>query len=87
MHFSLLAFTASLAASAAARPAVPASHVLHEKRDLPPKKWVKRSRLDEEVTLPMRIGMTQSNLHIGDDLLMEVYVILSPMPSRMYMLE
>ena len=74
MHFSLLALAASLTALAAARPAVPASHVLHEKREVLPKKWVKHSRLDGEVTLPMRIGMTQSNLHIGDELLMEVYV-------------
>ena len=72
MRFSLLATTTALAALAAAGPAVPTSYVLHEKREFLPKKWVKRSRLDNEIKLPMRIGMTQSNLDIGEELLMEV---------------
>ena len=73
MYFSLLTVTTALAAFAAAAPAVPASlHVVHEKRDAAPRNWVKRSRLTGESKLPMRVGMTQSNLDISDDLLMEV---------------
>ena len=72
MHSSILALTAVLAALATAAPAVPATHVLHEKRDAPARKWVKRSLVDRSTTLPMRIGMTQRNLDIGDELLMEV---------------
>lgn len=72
MHFSLFVATAALAAVAAAAPTAPASHVVHEKRDALPRNWVKRSRLEGNVKLPMRVGLTQSNLHKGDDLLMEV---------------
>ena len=74
MRFSiLLATAATLLGTTAAISTVP--HVLHEKRDAAPKNWVKRSRLierDGRNKLPMRIGMTQGNLDIGDDLLMEV---------------
>ena len=73
MHFSLLAIAAAaLAGIATAAPT--SSHVLHEKREAPLRKWVKRSRMvdDGSTKLPMRIGMIQSNLEKGDDLLMEV---------------
>lgn len=50
----------------------PSSHVLHEKRDLAPKGWVKGERVDSDTIMPVRIGMTQNNLHKGYDLLMEV---------------
>ena len=73
MFFQLFAL-AALAASAAAAPA-PSYHVLHEKREAPLKSWVKRELVSRNARLPMRIGMTQSNLHIGEDLLMEVYVV------------
>lgn len=46
-------------------------HVLHEKRS-DSRHWVKRDRVHEDVKLPMRIGLTQSNLDRGDELLMEV---------------
>jgi len=53
--------------------AIPSSnHVVHEKRTEAPKYWEKRGRLKADGVLPMRIGLTQRNLHKGDDLLMEV---------------
>ena len=72
MHFSILALTAALAALAAAAPVVPNTHVLHEKREYLPRKWAKRELVERKTRMPMRIGMTQRNLDIGDELLMEV---------------
>ena len=76
MHSSIVSLVAALAALAAAAPAVPKTHVLHEKRDVPARNWVKRDLLNRDIKLPMRIGMVQRNLDIGDELLMEVYVPL-----------
>lgn len=46
---------------------------LHERRDeLATRKWVKQQRLGPWATLPMRIGLAQSNLEKGHDLLMDV---------------
>ena len=73
MLFKSTFIAAFLTAAALAAPS-PSGHVLHEKRDAPPKRWVKRSIVDAEEILPMRIGMHQSNLENGDDFLMEVYV-------------
>ncbi|KAH6681702.1 peptidase S8/S53 domain-containing protein [Halenospora varia] len=54
--------------------AVPASlkHVLHEKRDVPASDWVKSGRVEADAILPMRIGLTQTNLNNGYDYLMDV---------------
>lgn len=71
MHFSSLAVLGVIAAQAAAVP-FQASHVVHERRDSMPKAWVKRDRVEASAELPVRIGMTQSNLEKGHDLLMEV---------------
>jgi tripeptidyl-peptidase I len=67
---------AAVAAIAALSNAVPASfkNVLHEKRQAPSSDWVKVARIEGTAILPMRIGLTQSNLEKGHDLLMEVYV-------------
>ena len=51
----------------------PIKHVMHEKRQTPSLDWVKVARIEGSAILPMRIGLTQSNLDKGDDLLMEVY--------------
>lgn len=48
-------------------------YVLHERRDVVPAHWTGEKRLDGQTVLPMRIGLTQSNLDRGHDLLMEVY--------------
>lgn len=50
-----------------------ANHVVHEKRS-GSSNWspVRDAKLDGRITLPIRIGLTESNLHRGDDILMEV---------------
>jgi tripeptidyl-peptidase-1 len=66
---------AVVAAIAALSNAAPSSfkHVMHEKRQTPSSDWVKVARIERTAILPMRIGLTQSNLDKGHDLLMEVY--------------
>ena len=71
MHFSSLAAVAALVATVCAAPANVQRHVLHQKR-APSHNWIKRDRVHSELTLPMRIGLTQSNLDKGHELLMEV---------------
>lgn len=73
MRASLLLFgvTAALASP------TPRNYVVHERRDALPRVWVEESRLDKSAMLPMRIGLAQSNLDRGHDLLMEVYVVRS----------
>lgn len=71
MYFFQAALLGTLAAQAAAAP-FSSNHVVHERRDYVPKAWIKRSRVDAAVELPVRIGMTQSNLDKGHDLLIEV---------------
>ena len=60
-HISLFLL---LAASAVAL-TTPASHVLHEKRHAAITGWLKRDALGADVKLPMRIGLTQTNIHNG----------------------
>jgi len=74
MYFSILATIALSAVTSIAVP-TPAvvDHVLHERRSLS-SAWIKRDRVHPDVKLPMRIGLTQSNLDKGYDYLMEVYV-------------
>jgi hypothetical protein len=61
----------AVAAFAAAVPAPVSRHEIHEKRTISPD-WVKRDRVHQDVKLPMRIGLTQSNLDRGYDYLMDV---------------
>jgi len=67
-----LVAVAAIAALSNAAPA-PIKHVQHEKRQTPSSDWVKVARIEGTAILPMRIGLTQSNLDKGHDLLMEVY--------------
>lgn len=77
MRFSHVLLGAAAAAGVLASPAPknPDHYVLHERRAVLPRSWTEEKRLDKGSTLPMRIGLTQSNLDRGHDLLMEVYVI------------
>lgn len=61
-------------AIAALADAVPAGlkHAVHEKRDTPGQDWVKSARIDADAILPLRIGLTQTNLESGYDHLMKV---------------
>ena len=56
----------------------PSTHVLHEKREAVPGQWEKRAKVDPSVLLPVRIGLTQNNLHEGASLLDEISTPGSP---------
>ena len=60
----------ALASLAAAAPSA-VRHVMHEKRE-ESSNWVKLDRVHEHEVLPVRIGLTQSNLDNIDDLLYDV---------------
>lgn len=69
MHFSLLACT-GLVVTTLAAPST--NHVLHEKRNGIPPGWRQVDKLEVTDILPMRIALTQSNLHRTDEYLMSV---------------
>lgn len=71
MRITCIAFALVLAATAQGA-AVPNSHVVHEKRESPPSKWVKREKISSSYVLPMRIGLKQRNLDRGHSFLMDV---------------
>lgn len=74
MHLLRYLVPSAIAYLATAAPA-PVNHVLHEKRESAPRAWTKRDRVNPTIVLPVRIGLTQSNLENGPSLLDEVYVI------------
>jgi tripeptidyl-peptidase I len=47
-------------------------HSIHEKRDISNANWVKRDRIEKDIVLPVRIGLSQSNLDDAHKYLMEV---------------
>lgn len=51
---------------------VPDSHVLHE-RQMPhwSRTWQKKAKVDDSALLPMRVGLRQTNVQEGHDLLMD----------------
>lgn len=69
--FTLLGLS-TLCANTLAAPH-PAAHVLHESRDYLPASWSRKDgHLRTDDRLPMRIGLTQSNLEKGHQMLMDV---------------
>lgn len=60
---------------------IPKTHELHE-RHAPhvAQKWTKRSKPNNDIVLPMRIGLKQSNLGAGHDKLMDMYVLYTSYP-------
>jgi len=50
----------------------PSSHVVHEKRTTVLHEWKRANRLEKDAIIPLRIGLTQTNLDDGYDLLMDV---------------
>ena len=64
--FTLLALIGGAVASPAS------THVLHEKREHLPPGWWRHHKLPGHHRLPIRIGLTQSNLDKADDYLMQV---------------
>lgn len=79
MHFSIYVIPALLgAATAAPAPTSAKRYVVHEKRDKLPSHWKKTAKLHEDSYFPIRIGLTQSNLHRADEFLMDVSHPKSP---------
>lgn len=70
MFFQLTAVAALAALSAAAPTTV--KHVLHEERPSPSRDWIKTSRIEGSAIIPVRIGLTQTNLEKGADLIADV---------------
>ena len=70
--FCNLAFLIVVIAASAVAASIPASHVIVEERDAAPKQWIKRARVHPESVLTVRIGLTQTNLHMGEEYLMDV---------------
>lgn len=69
---SKMRFTWSIfVAAAAAVPTSHLSHVVHEKR-AERTNWIKYDELHDDIKLPVRIGLTQKNLHKLDEYLQEV---------------
>lgn len=61
---SFLAFTQAVP--------TPLHHVVHEKRDYTPSRWIKRDRVPGQKKFPMRIGLAQSNLEKAHEYLMDM---------------
>jgi tripeptidyl-peptidase-1 len=70
LQFSVLAAMAALS-SAAPAPAQ-LRHVAHEERKTTASDWVKGARIEADALLPMRIGLTQTNLDHGEDFLRQM---------------
>lgn len=80
MRFNILtSFLAALAVAADAKPLSSSHHgprssphILHE--EVPPHQdnWSKSHRLDQNAVLPVRIGLTQQNLHRAEDFINDV---------------
>ncbi|RDL35909.1 uncharacterized protein BP5553_06521 [Venustampulla echinocandica] len=58
---------AALAVVASSSPISTSSHVVHERRSMPPPKWSKDSRLHPNFVFPIRIGLSQQNLHRAEE--------------------
>ena len=80
MRLSFLTCLLSLATVASAVPsgARRSNLVVHEKRAADPLDWVPARRLESTAVLPMRFGLTQSNLHKIEEMLLAVSHPLSP---------
>ncbi len=59
--------TSVLVVTAAAHPPVLSKRVVHEARSFVPAGWSLHRRADPEALVPLKISLTQSNLHKLDD--------------------
>lgn len=60
-------------ASSSAGRRIPPSHIVHERHE--PRHtegWTRAERADQDAILPMRIGLKQSNVDLGHELLMNL---------------
>ncbi|CAG7929585.1 unnamed protein product [Penicillium olsonii] len=85
MLFRQVCIALAIATLSTAVPA-PVKHVLHEKRNLHVD-WVKGERVKRDSVLPVRIGLTQSNLDKGDEYLMAVSDPASPQYGKYWSAE
>jgi tripeptidyl-peptidase I len=65
-------FYLAICSLALAVPSKRSDHVVHERRDAEPVGWVISRRADADKVIPLRIGMKQQNMHMLEDLLMDV---------------
>ncbi|KAJ5729534.1 uncharacterized protein N7483_004042 [Penicillium malachiteum] len=72
MKISCLLLGAAAAGVIAAPAPAPHDLKLHERRDFIPTSWSEERRLDASTSLPVRIGLVQSNLDYGHELLMQM---------------
>ena len=71
MRFSFLCFLA-ICTLVAAAPSRRGGYVVHESRAPEPVAWAKTRRLEAYNVIPLRIGLTQQNMHQLQELLMSV---------------
>ncbi|KAK4556381.1 hypothetical protein LTR86_006525 [Recurvomyces mirabilis] len=61
MHFLTLSLLAALAVDGVTARALPATHVVHERRDVASTgRWIKRDRVASHLKVPVRIGLKQN---------------------------
>ena len=72
MHCSTISILALGALSRLSTALPSPSHSIHEKRHVPSTTWAKRDRISSDEILPVRIGLTQSNLDRAHGYLMDV---------------
>lgn len=78
MHFGDFFCILLLCVLSTARPSPHSTHIVHERRAVEPRGWVKSRRLEADRVLPMRFGLSQSNLHNLEEMLMSVSHPSSP---------
>jgi tripeptidyl-peptidase-1 len=71
MKFGLLAAALAAFIDLGAIP-TPSTYAVHEKRSSIPRLWSRGNRVESDAILPIRIGLTQSNLENGEAHLMDV---------------
>ncbi|RFU73336.1 subtilisin [Trichoderma arundinaceum] len=73
MKGSVTAAVAAVLFNLAASRVAPLDHIQHELRDEHFRShWTKKSRIEGAVSVPVRVGLTQSNLDKGEALLMDI---------------
>jgi tripeptidyl-peptidase-1 len=79
MRLSIFTAGCGLLAGVLALPAANSNkYVVHERREQPPTNWDRDTKLHGNSVLPLRIALTQNNLHKADEFLMDVSDPRSP---------
>jgi tripeptidyl-peptidase-1 len=69
---AVVQIVAALVVAASSSPTSTTHHVVHERRSRSPQHWTRHSRLHPEAVLPIRIGLTQQNLHRAEEFINQV---------------